>query len=132
MLCSQPVFSHSPRYPQANWALLVLIPVWVGLCTFWDPVGLSNELSCEAGSFSRCCLNPQGVFNQWFEILFPHAGALQLRGLFHSPFVPPGLSACECGTAQSTICRFAGSSSHHLAPSPLHPAVHLCPSYQSG
>ena len=30
----QVVFSHFPSYPQANWALLVLIPMWVGLYTF--------------------------------------------------------------------------------------------------
>ena len=29
-----PVFSHFPCCPQANWALLVLIPRWVVLCTF--------------------------------------------------------------------------------------------------
>ena len=39
-------------------------------------MGLSNELSCEAGSFSCCCLNPMGVFTQRFEALFPRAGAL--------------------------------------------------------
>ena len=39
------VFSHLPHYPQVNWALLVLIPRWVVLCTFQDHVGLSNELS---------------------------------------------------------------------------------------
>ena len=61
-LRSLPAFSYFPSYPQAKWALLVLIPVWVGLCTFWDPVGLSKELSCEAGSFSRCCLNPHRCF----------------------------------------------------------------------
>ena len=61
------VFSHFPHYPQSNWALLVLIPGSVGLCTFQDPVGLSNELSCESGSFSCCCLNPH-VFNKTFSI----------------------------------------------------------------
>ena len=25
-------FSHSLHYPQSNWAPLVLIPEWVGLC----------------------------------------------------------------------------------------------------
>ena len=34
LLYSLPVFSHSLHYPQSNWALLVLIPRWVGLCTF--------------------------------------------------------------------------------------------------
>ena len=27
-----------------------------------DPVGLSKDLSCEAGSFSCCSLNPHGCF----------------------------------------------------------------------
>ena len=39
-------------------------------------MGLSNKFSCEAGSFSCCCLNPTGVFNQWFEALFPHLGTV--------------------------------------------------------
>ena len=60
-----------------------------------------------------------------------------MRGLFRSPFVPPGLSALQCGTTGppatasrdppaapcrpstawpcSTICHLAGSSSFHLA-----------------
>ena len=33
-----------------------------GLCMFQDPVGFSSELSCEAGSFSCCCLNPHRCF----------------------------------------------------------------------
>ena len=60
---------HSPldlnlslRYPQSNWAPLVLVPEWVGLCTLQAPVGLSNNLSCEAGSLSCCCPNPHGHF----------------------------------------------------------------------
>ena len=39
-------------------------------------MGLSNDLSCEAGSLSRCRPNPRGIFNQRFEALFPRAGAL--------------------------------------------------------
>ena len=39
-------------------------------------MGLSNDLSYEAGSFSRCHLTPTGVFTQRFEALFPWAGAL--------------------------------------------------------
>ena len=31
-------------------------------CMFLAPVGLSSELSCEAGSFSCCRLNPHGCF----------------------------------------------------------------------
>ena len=49
-------------YPQSNWAPLVLVPEWVGLCTPQAPVSLSNDLSCEAGSLSFCCPNPHRRF----------------------------------------------------------------------
>ena len=45
-------------HPQSNWAPLVLVPEWVGLCTPQAPVCLSNDLSREAGSLSRCHSNP--------------------------------------------------------------------------
>ena len=63
---------------------------------------------------------PTGVFNQWFETSFPWAGALGLCGLFRSPFVPPSLSARECGTTRSASHRLEGSASCCLA-SQLHP-----------
>ena len=83
--------------PSAKWALLVLIPVWVGLCPFQAPVGLSNELSCEAGSFSHCHLNPHRfeALRLYFPVLEPWV-ALDLS---RSPVVPPSSSARECGTA---------------------------------
>ena len=71
LLHSLLAFSHFPCYPQAKWALLVLIPIWVGLCTFWDPVGLSKELSCEAGSSFTCSLNPQSVSISGLRLYFP-------------------------------------------------------------
>ena len=77
-------------------------------------MGLSNELSCDAGSLSRCRLNPQGVFNQRFEALFPCAGALGLCSLFRSPFIPPGSSAWKCGTTGSTSHHLEGSASCSL------------------
>ena len=41
------------------------------MCTFWDPVGLSNKLSCEAGSFSQCH-NPHGFFqSEFLRLYFP-------------------------------------------------------------
>ena len=39
-------------------------------------MGLSNDLSREAGRLSCCCPNPHSVFNQRFEALFPRAGSL--------------------------------------------------------
>ena len=47
--------------PTANWDLLVLIPWVPGFVYILGPVGLSNELSCEAGSFSHHC-NPHRFF----------------------------------------------------------------------
>ena len=55
-------FQSSLHYPQSNWAPLVLIPEWMGLCTLYAPVGLSNDLSCEAESLSCCCPNPHRHF----------------------------------------------------------------------
>ena len=72
LLHSLLAFSHFPGFPEANQALLVLIPGWVGLCTFQDPVGLSNELSCEAGSFCCCHLNPHRYFQlEALRLYFP-------------------------------------------------------------
>ena len=68
-------FQSLPHYPQANWAFLVLIPGWVGLCTFQDPVGHSKELLCETGSFSCCCTSHRffqsGVLRLYFPVLEP-------------------------------------------------------------
>ena len=93
-------FNHFLCYPKAHWALLVLIPRWVGLCIFLDPLGLSNKLSCEGGSFS-CHLNPHRFFQS--EVLRLYFSALEsgLYGLCRSPVVPPGLSTCKYGTAHS-------------------------------
>ena len=73
-LCTR--FQSFTPLPTIKWAPLVLVPEWVGLCTLYAPVGLSNELSCEAGSFSCCRPTPTGVFTQRFEALFRRAGAL--------------------------------------------------------
>ena len=48
-------------------------------------MGLSSNLSCEAGSFSCCRPAPTSVLNQRFEALFPCAGALGCAGLLCSP-----------------------------------------------
>ena len=106
---------------------------WVGgLVYILGPVGLSNELSCEARSFSRCCHNPHGCFqSEVWGFISPRWNS----GLLH---LLPGLSAsASAGQLQlcplcSTIHCLAGSSSCHLARSPLHPAARLHPSYWSG
>ena len=96
-----------------GWACACLRPLWVSPKNSPVRLGVSPTAS-----------TPTCVFSQRFEALFPRTGALGLRGLFCSPFVPPGLSTCECGTT--------GSTSHRLAASPLHSAAHLRPSYLSG
>ena len=118
----------SPSYPQANWAHLVLIPKWVCSCTFWDPVGLSNKLSCEAGSFS-CCCNPQRflqpeVLRLYFPMLEPCVAW----------FVPSGLSTSKYVTTGSTSRLLMPRCPPRslVLPCPLCPAAHFCPSYQSG
>ena len=118
---SPPSFSHFCHYPQSNWALLVLIPRWVGLCTFWDPVGLSNELSCEAGSFSRH-LNPHRIFSvRGFEALFPHAGTLGCTVCL-TPQLFLLVYPCKCGNPiQPATASSTQSSSRCLAMCPFHP-----------
>ena len=100
LLHSLLVFNYFPSYPQSNWALLVLIPGWMGLRTFYDPVGLSSELSCEAGNFSCCHLNPHRSFQSEALRLFPPYCNPGLYGLSLSLVVPPGLSVCEHGSAR--------------------------------
>ena len=69
-------FSHFPHYPQAKWALLVLIPGWM-VCVhsriLWiSPVNSPVRMGVSPAATST----PMGVFNQWFEALFPLAGTL--------------------------------------------------------
>ena len=60
-------------------------------------MGLSNDLSSEAGSFSCCRPNPHGHFNQRFEALFPPLWTPEVCGLLRSSAICPGLSVHECG-----------------------------------
>ena len=70
-------------------------------------MGFSNELSCEAGSFS-CQCNPHR-FSQPGILRISPCWNPGLCGLSCSPFVPPGLSACKCGTTRSSSCHLAAS-----------------------
>ena len=104
-------------------------PFWcwfLGLCTFWDSVCLSNELSCEAGSFS-CHLTPTGFFSQRFwGFISPH-GNPGLHSLFSFPVVPPCLYARECGTIHCASLQLTRSPSCNLAISPLCPSCPCLP-----
>ena len=81
LLCSLPIFSHFPCYPQANGALLVLIPGgWVCVCS--RPLWVSpTNSTVRLGVSSAAASTPTGVFSHRFEALFPCTGALGLRGV---------------------------------------------------
>ena len=70
-------------------------------------MGLSNELSCEAGSFSCCHLIPHGCFQSEVWGFISPCWSPGLRGLFRSPTVPPGSSMRECGAVASASCSLA-------------------------
>ena len=76
------------------------------------PCGLSNELSCEAGSFFGCCNSHKFLQPEVLRLYFSG-----LHGLYYSPVVNLGLSALKCGTAP--VCQLLPcqpqSSMYHLA-----------------
>ena len=73
------------------------------MCTFSDPVGLSNELSCKAGTLFCCCNTYRFLQPEVLKLYFP-AQDPWVSCLSCSQVVPPGLSAHECGITQSTSC----------------------------
>ena len=111
MICSLPVFSHSLHYPQSNWALLVLLPEWVGFRTFQDPLGLFNKLSCEAGSFSHCCLNLHRCFQSealrlYFPVLEPWVVRSDLLPSCSSQFICMQMWDCPvCKPLPHWVCQ---------------------------
>ena len=141
----------SPRYPQAKWALLVLIPGWVD-CVHSRILWASPVISpVRLGASPAAASTPTGVFNQRFDSLFPHAGTpgciiclapqlflwvyLHMNVGLPAPRAPaslcPPAATLPC-PPHSTIHHFTVSASPHLAVSPLRPAAHLRPSYYSG
>ena len=105
-----------------------------GLVYIVGPVGLSNEPSCEAGSFSCCCLNPPWVFSLrglrlYFPMLEPWVARPTSLPHHSSQFIYARKWGCRvyrCCTACpvcSTIRHL--SVSGRVALSPLHPS---CPS----
>ena len=69
------IFQSLPLLPTSKLGPSGADSGWVGLCMFWDSVGLSNGLSCEAGSFS-CRLNPHRCFQSEVCDFISHTGAL--------------------------------------------------------
>ena len=95
LLHSLLVFSHFPRYPQANWALLVLILGWVVcVCSRILWVSLTNS-PMRLGVSSSAASIPTGIFSQWFEALCPHPGTLGCT------VCPPGPPAAASMTSYS-------------------------------
>ena len=99
------VFSHF-CYPQANWALPVLIPSeWVCVCcrTLWvSPTNFPVKLGVPPAAST-----PSGVFSQRFEALFLLTGSLSCMVCLAPQLFLPSLSACEYGTVHSTSCCLA-------------------------
>ena len=90
------------------------------------PVGLSKGLSCEAGSFSCCHLNPHGCFQLGvLRLYFPALEPWVKRSAL-LPAVRPGLSVRECGAAVSATHHSACPVLHHSESSPLSLSVQEC------
>ena len=103
---------------------------WMVLCMFQDPVGLSNTLSCETGSFS-CCLNSHKFLQ--LEVLRLYVPTLEAwvaqsvslpscsfwficMQMWDHPFCqPPPHLVCQLQPCPPW------SFIHYLATSPLHP-----------
>ena len=71
LLGSLPAFSHFPRYPQANWALLVLVPGWTYVRSRTPWVSPTDSL-VRLGVSPTATSTPAGVYSQRFGALFPH------------------------------------------------------------
>ena len=86
-------------------------------------MGLSNQLSCEAGSFS-CCLNPYRFFTaRGFEAFFPCAGTLGCAVCLTPQLFFPVYSHANVGLL--AVASPTRPSIHCLARCPLCPG---CPS----
>ena len=122
-------FSHFSHYPQANWALLVLI-LGGGDCVRSRTLMVSPRNSpVKLGISPMAASTPTSVFNQRLWGFISPQWNPGLHSLCNPHVVPPGLSARKCGTARSTSCcliwsarwRPPWASSRLLAMSPLHP-----------
>ena len=70
-LGSQPAFSHFPCFPQANWALLVLIPGWVGFVYLLGPCRSPMNSPVRLGVSPAASL-PHKIFqSEFLRLYFP-------------------------------------------------------------
>ena len=124
LLCSLPDFSHFPCYPQATWALLVLLPsewVCVRSRTLW---AFPTNSPVRPGVSPAASSTPTGVFSQRFEALFPFTRMLYcvvclipqlfLLVYLHMNVGPPGPPAATLPHVLSAL------------------VAHVRPSYRSG
>ena len=114
-------------------------------------MGLSNDLSCEAGSLSCCRPNPHGRFQSEVSGFISLRWSPGLRGLLRSPAISPGLLCANVGPRGATRhsaclllshsessrlhlsvreCRAAGSASGQTA-CPVHPTLRQSRSHHS-
>ena len=70
-----PAFRNLPHHPQANWALLGLIPRWV-VCVHSRTLWVSPANSFMRLGVSPAATPPQIFTARGFEALFPHTGTL--------------------------------------------------------
>ena len=98
---SWPAFSHFLHYPEVNWALLALIPGWVGLCTFWDPWVSPTNSPVRLGVFPAADSAATGVFSQRFWGFISLCWSPGLHVMTHSPGILSGLSTHKFGTTWS-------------------------------
>ena len=129
-----PCFQSLPLLPTSKLGPSGTDSGWVGLCTFYDPLGLSNKLSCETGSLSQCRLNPHRYFqSEVLRLYFPNL----------EPWVAWSVSLPICSSwfihtrmwfylLSQLPPRLHWFSSRCLAASPLYPAACLHPTYWSG
>ena len=99
----------------SGWACAHSRPLWVSPTT--SPVRL--------GVSPPATPTPTSVFNQRFEALFPHTGALGCVVCF-TPHHLSGLSVHECGAAGSATCHTACPVLCHSESGPLGLSVREC------
>ena len=81
-------------------------------------MGLSNKVSCEAGSFS-CCLNSQKFFSvRLFEASFPHSGTLGFAVSLAPQLSLPVYQQANVGPPYLPAATLSTSPLHPGLPSP--------------
>ena len=121
LLGSHPTFHHFPSFPQADFALSGADPQVGGFVYILGPCGSLQWTLLWGWEFPATTTPHRFFFTAWgFESLVSPWWNPGFHSLSRSLFVPPGLSAQECGIARPPATAL---------PCPLHPVAHLSPSY---